>query len=196
MLKDNLLKLNIQYFAEEEEVEEDTNTQDESSKGNIEADSSDETENTEEQDAGNKIPYDRFKSKVDEVNALKKKVADFEKAQEDATKKELEDKEEYKTLYQQAIDEIETMKTSALTAKKEAQLSKAGYNYEQVAKLAKLVEGESDEDINSSIDTLKETFPIQPNYVDPSVDNSFRQTPKKKDNHDLGRSLFDRIKGK
>lgn len=157
--------------------------------------SSDGTVNTEEQGAG-KIPYDRFKEKVDEVNALKQQVADFEKAQEVAAKQELEDKEEYKTLYQQALNDIEAMKESSLNIKKESLLSKAGYNDEQIAKLSKLVEGESDEDINTSIESLKETFPTQPKYVDPSVDNAHRQKPETKDNHDLGRSLFDRIKRK
>lgn len=181
--------------SNEEVNEQEENTEDYKGINAEEFNSSDETENTEEQDSS-KIPYGRFKEKVDEVNALKERVKAFEEAQEAAQKKELEDKEEYKTLYQQALNEIETMKSARLDDKKESLLSKAGYNDEQIAKLTKLVDGETDEDINTSIESLKETFPTKPTYVDPSVDNAHRQKPETRDNHDLGRSLFDRIKGK
>src|SRR5690625_3610687 len=37
------------------------------------------------------IPYDRFKAKVDEANALKEKLAEFENAQAEAERKKLEE---------------------------------------------------------------------------------------------------------
>lgn len=181
---------------ETKQTNEEETKQDEYIEGGTDgANSSDETQNTEEQNAG-KIPYDRFKEKVDEVNALKDKVKEFEDAQRQKEKQDLEDKEEYKTLYKQALNEIESMKTARLNDKKESLLTKAGYNDEQIAKLAKLVEGETDEDIGASIETLKETFPTPPKYVDPSVDNAHRQKPESKDNHDLGKSLYERFRNK
>ena len=68
----------------QETVNEETTNKDE-------AVTSDETKNTQEheQQVENKIPYDRFKSKVDEVNALKEKLGQIEREQEEANRKKL-----------------------------------------------------------------------------------------------------------
>src|SRR5699024_12315162 len=72
--------------------------------------STDASENTEEQGVTSKrIPYDRFKQKVDEVNALKEKLDQFEKEQAENERKELEEQEKYKELYEQAQAEIESV---------------------------------------------------------------------------------------
>ena len=65
-----------------------------------EATSTDESLNTEEQKEvdNQRIPYDRFKAKVDEANALKEKLAEIERQQEEAKRKELEETEQYKEL--------------------------------------------------------------------------------------------------
>lgn len=155
---------------------------------------SDETKNTEEQVDGaeGKIPYDRFKTKVDEVNALKEKLDRIERDQADKKRKELEDQNEYKELYEQAMGTISKQKEDALAAKKESLLSGAGYNDTQIKKLGKLVDGEDDDAIKASIEELKETFPTK-NYVDPSLDNSQRSNPAKVDGEDVGRNLFDSL---
>src|SRR5699024_5743871 len=64
-----------------------------------ESSATDESLNTEEQDNKQeggenvRIPYDRFKQKVDEANALKEKLAEIEREQEAAKRKELEETE-------------------------------------------------------------------------------------------------------
>src|SRR5690625_6154158 len=114
-----------------------------------EATSTDESLNTEEQKEvdNQRIPYDRFKAKVDEANALKEKLAEIEKEQEEAKRKELEEKEEYKTLYEKALEDAEQAKQEALSIKKNALLLQAGYGEEQAKLLVKLVEGEDEESI-------------------------------------------------
>src|SRR5690625_954277 len=121
---------------------------------------SDETKNTDEHNVDNKIPYDRFKAKVDEANALKEKLAEIEKAQEEAKRKELEEKEEYKELYEQALQQAKQAKQEALNIKKNALLTQAGYKQEQAKLLIRLVEGDDEQAISESIDKLKTTFPV------------------------------------
>src|SRR5690625_3200805 len=128
-----------------------------------EATSTDESLNTEEQKEvdNQRIPYDRFKAKVDEANALKEKLAEIERQQEEAKRKELEEQNEYKTLYEQALEQAEQAKQEALATKKSALLAQAGYGEEQTKLLAKLVEGETDEEISESIKLLQATIPAQ-----------------------------------
>src|SRR5690625_323235 len=132
----------------------------------------DASQNTEEETADkvdNKIPYSRFKEKVDEANALKEKRAEIEKEQAEAKRKELEEQENYKALYEQAMADVEAAKTQVLQTKKQSALTQAGYSAEQLGKLTKLVEGETDEEIAESIKELKTLFPTDVYYGDPSA---------------------------
>src|SRR5690625_3646790 len=127
-----------------EQVNEEVTNIDE---GQAKANSTDESLKTDEpKDVDSKhIPYDRFKAKVDEANALKEKLAEFEEAQAEAERKKLEEQNEYKTLYEQALQQAEQAKAEALTTKKSALLSSAGYGEEQANHLLKLIDGETDE---------------------------------------------------
>ena len=156
----------------------------------------DESKNTEAQNVDTKIPYDRFKAKVDEANALKEKLAAIEKAQEEAKRKELEEQNEYKTLYEQAIQQAEQAKKEALGIKKSALLTQAGYSAEQTKLLSKLVEGETDEEITESIKLLKATIPVQDDYGDPSAFNGEKAKPATVGADELGVKVFERIKNK
>ena len=159
-----------------------------------ETDSSDETQNTDEETkVDNPIPYDRFKQKVDEANALKEKLVKIERQQEEAKRKELEEQNEYKTLYEQALEQAEQAKQEALATKKSALLAQAGYGEEQTKLLAKLVEGETDEEISESIKLLQATIPAQDNYGDPSAFNGAKVKPKTVDNEELGRNAVSRV---
>ena len=158
--------------------------------------STDESLTTEEQKQENvdtKIPYDRFKAKVDEANALKEKLAKFEAEQSEKERKELEEREEYKTLYEQALQQAETAKQEALTIKKNALLTQAGYSQEQTQLLAKLVEGDTDEDIAESIKLLQATIPAQDDYADPSALNGEKGKAKSVDKEEIGRSAVSRV---
>src|SRR5690625_7403380 len=126
-----------------------------------EATSTDESLNTEEQKEvdNQRIPYERFKAKVDEANALIEKLAEIEREQEEAKRKKLEETEQYKELYEQALKQAEQAKQEALATTKSAMLAQAGYDDEQTKQLTKLVEGETDEEISESIKLLKATIP-------------------------------------
>src|SRR5690625_4291805 len=154
----------------------------------------DASKNTEEQtNVDNPIPYDRFKQKVDEANALKEKLAEIEREQEEAKRKELEETEQYKELYEQALKQAEQAKQEVLATKKSALLAQAGYSEEQTKLLTKLVEGETDEEISESIKQLKATIAAKDNYGDPSAFNGAKEKPKTVDAEEVGRNAVSRV---
>ncbi len=157
---------------------------------------SDETKKPEETNVDTKIPYERFKAKVDEANALKERLAEIERAQEEAKRKELEEQNDYKTLYEQALEQAAQAKAESIGIKKNALLAAAGYSEEQTKLLAKLVDGESDEEIAESIKLLKATIPVQDEYGDPSAFNGAKQKPETVGADELGAKVFERIKNK
>lgn len=170
--------------------------QEELKKDDVVTGSSDETVNTVEgsdKQTQDKVPYDRFKQKVDEANALKEKLAKFEQEQAEAKRKELEETEQYKELYEQAKAEAEASRQQALAVQKNTALTLAGYNDEQAQTLAKLVEGETAEEIAESIKTLQATFPIVDDYADPSAFNGAKSKPKTVDAEDIGRDAVSRV---
>ena len=194
MLNENidneLLRLNIQHFAEGEGEGDGENTDNNT---NTDDNSSDGTENTDDTGVDNRIPYDRFKQKVDEVNALKSKLDQIEKEQEAAKRKELEDQNKYKELYEQALETIEESKKAIVQQTKESLLTNAGYSDEQVTRLSKLVEGDSEEEMNTSIDEIKKLFPVEQDYADPSVNNGSNIDPTPTDGEDVGKSMFEKL---
>lgn len=190
----NLLRLNLQQFAEEGEgtTEEQSTTATDASENTAEQTVDEKKKDGNEQ----KIPYDRFKQKVDEANALKEKLAKFEAEQAEKERQELEEREEYKTLYEQAVQQAEQAKQEAVQVRKSALLSGAGYSEEQAKLLVKLVEGETEEEITESINVLKATVPAQDNYGDPSAFNGAREKPEHVGADELGVKVFERIKNK
>src|SRR5690625_3923911 len=177
-----------------EQVNEETTNIDEVQ---AQTNSTDESLKTDEAKEVNKhIPYERFKQKVDEANALKEKLAEYEKAKAESERKKLEEQNEYKTLYEQALEQAEQAKQEALSTKKTALLAQAGYSEEQTKLLAKLVEGETDEEISESIKLLKTTIPAQDEYGDPSAFNGAKEKPETVGADELGAKVFERIKNK
>lgn len=171
----------------EQVIEEVTNIDD-----TTPTDESLKTDDTKDVDSKH-IPYDRFKAKVDEANALKEKLAEFEEAKAEAERIKLEEQNEYKTLYEQALQQAEQAKAEALGTKKSALLSAAGYGEEQTKLLTKLVEGETDEEIAESIKQLQATIPAQDNYGDPSAFNGAKAKPKAVDGEEVGRNAVSRV---
>ena len=153
-------------------------------------------EETKKNNVDNRIPYDRFKQKVDEANALKEKLAEIERKQEEDKRKELEEQNEYKTLYEQAKKDAEQAKQEALNVKKDALLTQAGYSQEQAKLLVKLVDGEDDEEILESIKQLRAAIPAQDNYADPSAMNGKKDKPETVGADEVGAKVFERIKNK
>lgn len=173
-----------------EEIKDDTQAQVD------ETNPSDETKNTEAQNVDTKIPYDRFKAKVDEANALKEKLAEIERQQAEKERKELEEQQKYKELYEQALQQAEQSKKDALDVQKTALLTQAGYTAEQTQLLVKLVSGETAEEIAESIKLLQTTIPVKDNYGDPSAFNGAKAKPETVSADELGVKVFERIKNK
>lgn len=155
-----------------------------------------ETEKTEEKQVDNKIPYERFKSKVDEANELKRELEQYKKERDEAERKKLEEQEEYKVLAEKYREEADAIRADALNAKKDALLSKAGYTDEQVERYRKYLEGNSDEEITEALEQLKADIPPKKNFVDPSAGNGGREKPKPTDLSDEGKTLYQRLKAK
>src|SRR5690625_476247 len=164
-------------MADEIKNEEQTNIDE-----GKETNPTDESLSTEEQSkesVGNqRIPYERFKAKVDEANALKEKLAEIEREQEEAKRKELEEQEKYKELYEQALADAKKAQEQAIATRKAAALANAGYSEEQANFLLANVEGETTEEITESIEKLKQVFPIEDGYGDPNAFNSATQKPE------------------
>src|SRR5690625_1107588 len=180
-----------------EEIKNETQTN--IDEGQAQANPTDEslkTEETKEENVDNKIPYERFKAKVDEANALKEKLAEIERQQEEAKRKELEEQNEYKTLYEQALQQAEQAKQEVLSTKKNALLAQAGYGADQAKLLVKLVEGESDDEIFESIKLLQATIPVKDEYGDPSAMNGAKDKPETVGADEVGAKVFERIKNK
>jgi len=161
--------------------------------------STDASENTVEQVEQAKevdtrrIPYERFKQKVDEAIALQEKLAELEREQEEAKRNELEETEHYKELYEQALKQAEEAKACALTTKKNALLAQAGYDEDQAKLLVKLIEGETDEEITASIKQVQATIPAQDNFGDPSAFNGAKDKPETVDAEEVGRNAVSRV---
>jgi len=73
-------------------------------------------------------------------------------------------------------------------------LAKAGYNDEQIERYRKYLEGESDEDLSSALEQLKEDIPPKKNYVDPNAGNGGKDKPQPKDPKEEGKSVYQRLK--
>lgn len=187
------LKLQQQGGAEDDPVDESNNKDNDLDETGKDDSTSTNSLKDDVLEDDKKIPYSRFKDKVDEVNRLSAKLDEIEKSQKEQEKQKLEEQEQYKELYEKAQEEIENIKSQKLQDKIETELKSAGYKEEQVTRLSKLVEGETDEEITKSIEDLKITFPTK-TYVDPSPDQRKRHKPEGVDGDDIGKSMFERLK--
>lgn len=128
----------------------------------------------------------------------KKQAEKLAAEKQEAERKRLAENEEFKTLAEQYKAELEKIKEDArkseINSKRTTLLMKAGYNEEQIARYGKFVEGETDEEMEASVELLKKDVPPTPKYVDPNAGNGSRQTPAPKDKEEKGRSLFQRLK--
>jgi beta-glucosidase-like glycosyl hydrolase len=147
-----------------------------------------------------KIPYERFKQKVAEANALKEKLAEFERQQSEAETKRLEEENRFKELYEQSqarIAEIEAQaKAAELLAKKQSLLLEAGYPADKLADVLGFIAGDDEETVKASVERFKSVAPPTPAYVDPAAGGGGRQQPEQKDGTEISKTVYDRIKNK
>jgi hypothetical protein len=118
--------------------------------------------------------------------------------QEEAERKRLEEEQKYKELYEKLQQDLEAQKATALQVRKESMLAQAGYSEEQSKTLVKLIEGEDDDTLKASLESVKALFPPvkEKNYGDPNPGNGGKQVPKKKDLEEKGKSAYQRLKAK
>ncbi|WP_141431911.1 hypothetical protein [Bacillus sp. 03113] len=181
--KPSLLRLNLQHFAEDPPVNEPPAAEPLEPQTPV---------------VDNKIPYDRFKQKVDEANELKRQLAELTKTKEDAERKKLEEQNEFKALYEKAQADLEKIQAEAQTVKleslKTSLLVNAGYTGEQLERVRKYIVGASEEELNASLEELKKDIPPKSLGVDPGAVNTPRQQPQQKDLAEEGRSIYERLK--
>ncbi|MFU8688470.1 hypothetical protein ACNA6I_01430 [Rossellomorea sp. FS2] len=181
----NLLPLNLQFFAEEPAQGYDNPPAAEPSE-------------PQEPKVENKIPYDRFKEKVDEANELKRKLAEIEEERAKKEREELESQNNYKQLYDTLLADTEKLKAQAEAATLEKAktdlLVQAGYTGEQLDRVRKYLQGTDEASLKASLDEVKADIPPKSVGVDPSAGNTPNHPPKQKDPADTGRSLYQRLK--
>jgi len=182
--------------VEEQNEQKQNPEEQQGTQGQAQAESEKGATSTETETPKEKIPYDRFKEKVDEVNELKAEIEAFKQKQQAEETEKLKEQNEYKTLYEKALQTIETQKTEAIEAKKKSLLTQAGYTEEQVAILSQNVTGDSDEALEKSVEVLKQVVPPKQQYVDPPLGNTERDKPTPTDKDEIGKKVFERIKGK
>jgi len=158
-----------------------------------ETNTSDETKNTEEQTVETKIPYNRFKAKVDEANALKEKLAEIERQQQAEATEKLESQNEYKTLYEQALETIKANKADALNATKTSKLVQAGYDEGQIEVLRNTIAGETDEEITQAVEAVTSVIPPKKSYIDPTPMGGGDGKPGPVDKEEVGRSAISKV---
>lgn len=192
----NLLRLNLQHFAEEhdESPEGGSNTEGTPAEG-------EETPNqTEETPTDDKVfTQAQVDAIISDRLARERKRSEDAKAEAEAEaeRQRLAEAKQYKELAQSYKEDLEALKGDALKAKKESALIKAGYTDEQVARYERYLDGETDEDIAASIEILKADIPPKKKtYVDPSVNNGESGKPSNPDATSYGKELFARAFGK
>lgn len=137
---------------------------------------------------------------VTERLARQQKKFDDDKtaAQEDAERKQREQNEEYKTLYESTQTELDRVrgeaKSATLNALKTQLLAEAGYSADQLSRISKYVVGDDEDAIKASIDEVKADMPPKACGVDPNPGNGRKPDPKPGDLTDVGKTQYERLK--
>lgn len=198
----DLLRLDLQHFADKGEGEE-THTSEENAEGNNEEHTQTGGNADEGTQGEEKVDDKRFtQSDIDRI--VQERLARERKQQEEKEealrkeeeRKRLEENEEYKELAKSLQEQLDKQKETTINTQKESLLTQAGYSTEQVALLKDTVQGETADEIKESVEKLKAVIPAEKPYVDPSAGNGTKEKPSKKDGYDVGASAFERIKSK
>lgn len=175
----DLLRLNLQYFSEDDGGEGD-------SKPPADPPTPTYTQADIDRIVGERLA--REKQKAEKA---------VEEAKAEAERKRLEESNEFKALYEQSqarIAEIEAQaKAAELLAKKQSLLLEAGYPADKLADVLGFITGDDEETVKASVERFKSVAPPTPAYVDPAAGGSGRQQPEQKDARDFGRDLFKSI---
>lgn len=124
----------------------------------------------------------------------KKREEALEEERKKSERERLLEQEKYKDLYESLQKDLEAQRATALQAKKESLLVKAGYTEDQAKRYLKFIDGETDDELNESLDALKVDIPPKKSYGDPSPGNGGKQTPAKKNLGEKGKAQYERLK--
>lgn len=136
-------------------------------------------------------------AKLNEI--VQQRLADEKKKREKAEEEaRLQEEGKYKDLLEKREKELEEMRNEIKTAKidslKTEALSDAGYAKEQIAFAKRNLSGETEEEINASLEELKAVFPPQSDEIGfPNNGNGSRKTPPQKDGYDEGREMARKV---
>ena len=139
-----------------------------------------------------------------QTEAIEQVDEQAEQIDEEQVEEETDDQEEQQTQeqadLQAKIDDvdakIEQYRINAVEARKEQAMKKFNYDEQQIIKYIHFIEGDTVEEIESSV--LKLTDDIAPNnyYGDPSLLNGAKAKPKAVDKKQVGRNAVQRILSK
>lgn len=140
----------------------------------------------------------------DELDEIirKRLERDRKKAEEDKQKaiaEKLAEEGKYKELAEALQAKLDEAEKEVVTTLRKTALTKAGYKDEQAEFILGTLKGATEDDIKEEVAKLKELFPVQQEktYADPSLGNGSGAGGKgKPKGEDLGRSLYDRVRGK
>lgn len=189
------LRLNIQFFAEEGDGEP-----------NVDSDApTNETETkVDEEQPGKQSEAEKAYS-ADDVNRIvqERLARERKKAEEKAEAERLEEQGEYKDLLEKERAKVrELEEAKALAERKQSiqsKLAAKGLSGEEVAKYAKYVEKlvDSDEEIDGAVNEVYGDFVAvkQAEYQDPSAGFGDSKQPEAKGKDEIGRSLYQSIRG-
>lgn len=119
-----------------------------------------------------------------------------EEARREAERKALEEQGKYKEMYEQLEKDLQAEKARVLETRKETLLLGAGYTQEQASRYKKFLTGETDEELATALEVLKQDIPPKANAgVDPATQgNGQRQTPPAEEPYSFGKQLYERLK--
>mgnify|MGYP003429639575 FL=1 len=141
-----------------------------------------------------KIPYERFKEKVDETNELRRQLQAFTDAQAAAASAELLAQGKYQEIAADLQKQLDAAKADALSLTKNSLLIKEGYSAEQIERYSKFVVGTNEAELQKSLDELKADVPPKKAYADPASANPPKTIPAKKDLKTKGETTYERLK--
>lgn len=174
-----LLPLNIQYFAEEKPAEPTPTEPQPPNEPEVKY-----TQADIDRIVGERLAREKAKAE--------KAIAD---AKAEAERKQLEEQNEFKALYEAekaAREQAERERQAErLQATKQSLLLNAGYTADKLPDLLDFVIGDDEEAVKASVEKLVKVAPPKAAPVDPAVSGGGgRQQPEQKTAVDYGRELF------
>lgn len=180
----NLLRLNIQYFAEDPEDKPSDDQE-------IVDTEADEDETGAENEKNGEVKF----TQADLDRIVQERLdRDRRKREAEAEKKRQEEQGEFKELYDNVRKEFAEYKRDTLI---DTLMLESGYEKDQVERYKKFIEGEEESDIKESLNALIEDIPPKKKETtEPGAYPGRTKEPEQKDGTEIGKELFQRTRRK